>query len=281
MKAFWDLLTHPDIDFLRIAVLMGVLASVAFGMAGSLVVVKRISYVAGAIAHAVLGGIGMALYLRGAVGLTWMHPLLGAVLAALLAALLIAWIRANRMEREDSVIGAIWAVGMAAGLVFIAKTPGFTDPMSYLFGNILILSRTDLLLIAGMDLFLLILFAATYAHLQAVCFDEELARLRGLRVNLIYALLLCLVAVTVVLLVSLVGVVLVVALLTIPAAMATHHVRSLRGMMILASLINLVFVLIGLYTSFLLDWPVGPSIILCAGLAYLAQNSALRLLRRG
>jgi zinc transport system permease protein len=276
MSDFFQLLFHPEVDFLRVAVLMGLMSSIAFGMAGSLVVVKRISYVAGAIAHAVLGGIGMALYLREAQGVQWLHPLLGALVAALLAALLIALIRANRLQREDSAIGAIWAVGMAAGLVFIAKTPGYTDPMSYLFGNILILSRTDLWLIAGMDAVLLLLFALSYNNLQAICFDEELARLRGLKVGLLYTLLLCLVAVTVVLLVSLVGVVLVVALLTIPAAMAAHHVRSLRAMMLLASGINLVFVLTGIYFAFVWDWPVGPTIILCAGLAYIGQNLLLR-----
>jgi zinc transport system permease protein len=276
LKEFFELLLHPEVDFLRVAVLMGLMSSLAFGMTGSLVVVKRISYVAGAIAHAVLGGIGMALYFREAHGVEWLHPLIGALFSALVAALLIAFIRTSRFEREDSVIGAIWAVGMAAGLVFIAKTPGFTDPMSYLFGNILILSRTDLLLIAGMDFLLLTLLGLTYNHLQAVCFDEELAELRGLRVGVVYTLLLSLVAVTVVLLVSLVGVVLVVALLTIPAAMAAHHVRSLWAMMLVASGITLVFTLIGIMVGFILDWPVGPTIILCAGFAYLAQNLVIR-----
>lgn len=276
MNEFRELLFHPDVDFLRVALLMGAMASLAFGMTGSLVVVKRISYVAGAIAHAVLGGIGMALYLREAHGFAWLHPLLGALFAALLAAFLIAFIRANRFEREDSVIGAIWAVGMATGLVFIAKTPGFTDPMSYLFGNILILSRTDLVLIAVLDGVLLTLLGLTYTHLQAICFDEELARLRGLRVGLVYTLLLSIVAVTVVLLVSLVGVVLVVALLTIPAAMAAHHVVSLRAMMLVASGITLVFTLGGITLGFILDWPVGPTIILGAGAAYLMQNLLIR-----
>lgn len=277
MKAFFDLLTDPEISFLRTALLMGLMASLAFGMTGSLVVVKRISYVAGAISHAVLGGIGAALYFQRAHGILWLHPLVGALLAALAAAVLISLIRHSGFEREDSVIGAVWATGMAAGLVFLAKTPGYTDPMSYLFGNILILSNTDLILVAAMDVVLLTVMFFGYNRLQALCFDEEQARLRGLNVGLQYTLLLCLVAITVVLLVSVVGVVLVVALLTIPAAMAGQHVRSLSGMMCLASVITLVFVVLGLLVAFFWDWPVGPTIILLAGAVYLGQSLIRRV----
>ena len=272
MIEFWQTLSDPDIAFLRRAVLMGLFASLAFGMTGSFVVVKRISYVAGAISHAVLGGIGAALYFQRAHGVEWLHPLLGALLAALLAAVVISWIRNAGFEREDSVIGAVWATGMATGLVFIARTPGFVDPMSYLFGNILILSRSDLLLVGLMDLVLLAVLIGGYNRLQAVCFDEEQASLRGIRVGWYYTLLLCLIALTVVLLVSVVGVVLVVALLTIPAAMAGQHVRSLGAMMALASLLTLVFVMAGLMVGFMGDWPVGPTIILLAGAAYLLQS---------
>lgn len=277
MIDFWQALTDPDVGFLRTAMLMGILASAAFGMTGSLVVVKRISYVAGAISHAVLGGIGAALYAQRAHGIEWMHPLVGALIAALLAALIISWIRSGGFAREDSVIGAVWAVGMAMGLVFIAKTPGFVDPMSYLFGNILILSRTDLILVATMDGILLLALFLGYNRLQALCFDEEQANLRGLNITVFYTLLLCIIACTVVLLVSVVGVVLVVALLTIPAAMASHYARSLAGMMLVSSLMTMVFVTAGIGVSFMSDWPVGPTIILVAGLAYLLQSWVRRL----
>lgn len=272
MSSFWEVLFDPDIGFLRTALLMGLMASFAFGMTGSLVVVKRISYVAGAISHAVLGGIGAALYFQRAHGVEWLHPLLGALCAALFAAVVISLIRHSGFEREDSVIGAVWAAGMATGLVFLAHTPGFTDPMSYLFGNILILSRTDLILVGIMDVVLLCVMIFGYNRLQALCFDEEQARLRGLRVGAFYTLLLCLVAVTVVLLVSVVGVVLVVALLTIPAAMAGQHVRSLSSMMVLASIFTLIFVTAGIVIGFSGDLPVGPAIILLAGGVYLLQS---------
>ena len=255
---------------------MGLFSSLAFGITGSLVVVKRISYVAGAISHAVLGGIGAALYFQGSYGITWMHPLMGALVAALVAALIIAWIRNTGFEREDSVIGAVWAGGMATGLVFIAKTPGYVDPMSYLFGNILILSTADLVLVAAMDLLLILILLMRYNHLQALCFDEEQAKLRGINTARYYTLLLCIIACTVVLLVSVVGVVLVVALLTITAAIAGWSSNSLSAMIARASLFTLLFISAGICASYSVDWPVGPTIILIAGTCYLV----LSLIRR-
>jgi len=279
MSEFIQALLDPAAPFLRYAVIMGTLSSLAFGCVGSFVVARRISYIAGAIAHAVLGGIGAAVYLQRAQGLEFMTPLRGALLAALLAAVLISVARGSGREREDSLIGVIWALGMAIGLVFLYATPGYVDPMGYLFGNILIVSRTDLIAVAVLDLIILALCALFYGRLKAVCFDEEFARLRGIPVNLYYLLLLCLVALSVVLLVSIAGVVLVVALLTLPAAIAGRGARSLGRMMAIASLLCLVFVNGGIFLSFHNDWPTGPTIILAAGAGYLLtlMISALRL----
>ena len=278
MIEFFRVLGEADMGFLRMALGTGLLASIAFGMTGTLVVVKRISYVAGAIAHAVLGGIGAALWLQRVHGLDWLHPMYGALAAALIAALLISGIRGMGMEREDSVIGAVWATGMATGLIFLFETPGYVDPLSYLFGNILIVSGTDFALVAILDLILLIVVISGYSRLQALCFDEEFAKLRGLPTGTGYTLLLCLVACTVVLLVSLVGVILVVALLTIPAAMASPFVRSLAAGMVVSTFLTALFVTGGLAVSYGANWPAGPSIILLAGGAYLLLSLVRRFL---
>jgi len=141
MTEFFAALTDPNLPFLRYALLTGIFASIPFGIIGSFVVVRKISYIAGAIAHCVLGGIGFGLYMEKAVGVTWFGPMQGAVVVALLAAVILAMVSRHARQREDSVIGALWAVGMATGLLFIARTPGYVDPMSYLFGNILLVSR--------------------------------------------------------------------------------------------------------------------------------------------
>ncbi|MFP4446696.1 MAG: metal ABC transporter permease, partial [Desulfosudaceae bacterium] len=151
MTDFLAVLLDPDIAFMRQALLVATLASVAFGIMGTYVVIRRISYLAGAIAHCVFGGIGGGLFLQKRIGLEWFDPMLGAVLAALLAALLIGLISMHAGQREDTAIGALWAIGMAAGLIFIDLTPGYFDAMSYLFGDILLIGRQDLFIVALLD----------------------------------------------------------------------------------------------------------------------------------
>ena len=144
MADFFNALANPDLPFLRYALIAGVLSSFALGMAGTYVVTRRISYIAGAIAHSVLGGIGAALFLQHKAGWAWFDPIIGALIAAVFSAVVIGLVSMYARQREDTVIGSIWAVGMAMGVLFIARTPGYIDPMSYLFGNILLISSTDL-----------------------------------------------------------------------------------------------------------------------------------------
>jgi zinc transport system permease protein len=269
MVDFFRALADPNAAFLRYALVTGLVASVAFGMMGTYVVARRISYIAGAISHSVLGGIGASLYLQQFPEWRWCHPMIGAVVSALAAAMIIGLVSLRARQREDTVIGAIWAIGMAAGLLFIAKTPGYIDAMSYLFGNILLISRSDLWLVVALDALIVIVAVFFYNRLLAVCFDEEFARARGINVAFYYLLLLCLTALTIVLLVRIVGIVMVIALLTLPAAIAGQLSRQLWQMMLIAILLCVLFVAAGLAVSYAHDLPSGPTIIAIAGVAYL------------
>jgi zinc transport system permease protein len=281
MGEFFQALRNPDIFFLRYALIAGLMGSVAFGTIGSYVVAKRITYIAGAIAHSALGGIGAGLYLQVKMGVTWFSPMLGAVLAALVAGFIIGLVNLYAHQREDTVIGAIWAIGMALGLLFITKTPGYIEPMSYLFGNILMISRADLLIIMSLDVVVILLAVLFYDRFLAVCFDEEFARLRGVPVGLFYLLLICLISLTVVLMVTVVGIVMVIALLTLPAAVAGLYSRVLWKMMIVSSLLCMAFTSFGLGFSYVYDLPTGSNIILVAGSVYiLAVMGNLFLKRR-
>ncbi|MBL4901436.1 MAG: metal ABC transporter permease [Desulfocapsa sp.] len=262
-------LTDPELSFFRYALLTGIFASIPFGVIGTFVVVRRISYIAGAIAHCVLGGIGLGLYCEKALGITWFGPMQGAVVVALLAAVILALVSHYASQREDSVIGALWAVGMATGLLFIARTPGYVDPMSYLFGNILLVSKGDFLFVLGLDALVLILVWIFYNSFLAVCFDEEFARLRGVKTGWIYLLLLCLAALTIVLLVRVVGIVMVIALLTLPSSIAGNFSKSILQMMVYSVLLCAAFVVAGLGLSYELDLPSGPVIIVIAAIMYL------------
>jgi len=267
--------------FLQYAFLTGILAGVACGVVGTYVVTRRITYIAGGIAHSVLGGLGAAQYCRTVFGWTWLNPLYGAVVAALLAALVIGCVSLwSATQREDTVIGAVWAIGMAVGILFIFKTPGYNEDLtSYLFGNILMVSPHDLWLIAALDIVIVTAAILFYNQLLAVCFDEEFARLRGVHVEFYYLLLLCLTALTVVLLVTVVGIVMVIALLTLPVAVAGHFAKRLWQMMALSAIFTALLTSLGLFISYGPDLPAGATTILLAGAVYLLVVGVSRFIR--
>lgn len=271
MTDLWAALTDPEFPFLRQALVAGLLSSVAFGMVGSYVVARRVSYIAGAIAHCVLAGVGASLYAREALGWAWADPMLGTLAAAVAAALLMGWTTVGG-GRHDTVIVAVWVAGMAAGLLLYHATPGYHDLMSYLFGDILLLRPRDLWLIAALDVVLVAAGILLYPKLVALCFDEEFARLRGVRVGLLYFLLLCMTALTVVLLLKVVGIVMVIALLVLPAAAASGLARHMYQMMALAVGFCALSVTTGLGASYHYDQPAGPAIVIVAtGVYFVVQ----------
>ena len=252
-----------DFQFMQHALLAGLLASVACGVVGAYVVVKRIALISGGIAHASLGGIGAALFFG-------VSPLLGAAVFSLGAAALIGLIRLTAREQEDTLIGALWAGGMALGVILMQHAPGSASIEGYLFGNILLVSTTDLIVAACLDIFILATVALFYKEFLAITLDEEFAWLRGLPVTLLYIVLLCLVALTVVVLIRVVGIILLIALLTLPAAMGRWFTRRLPALMFAAFVLGTVFTTGGVFISFYTDFPAGASIVLLASGVYAA-----------
>lgn len=280
MIEFLDALRSPSGQFLRYALLVGVLASISLGIVGSYVVTRRITYIAAAISHCVLGGIGVAKYLQVIYGWQWCDPMYGALAAALLSAIAIGLVSLYARQREDTVISAVWAAGMAIGLVFLFKAGNYNGAMEFLFGDIYLVGSRDVWMVLAIAFVVVALALGFYPKLLAICFDEEYAELRGVRTKLLYMMLLCLTAVTVVLLVRVVGIVLVIALLTLPAAIASHFARRLWQMMALAVICCMAAVVGGIAVSYSPDLPSGPVIILVAGAAYLLVASATALRRR-
>jgi len=283
LKELVEAILNPNLSFIRYALVAGVLAGVAVGIVGTFTVARRITYIAGAISHSLLAGIGLALFCRASFNVNWFDPLYGAGLTGFWAVLLLAWISAEHKEREDTAISAIWASGMAIGLIFIAKTPGFNDPMSYLFGDILLISQKDLWLLTALDIVLVVVTVLFFNQIVGVCFDEEFARIRGIKVNRYHLLLLLLATFTVVVLVSIVGIVLVIALLALPPALAGRFTRNMTHMILLASILSMLFTTVGLVLSFLWDLPTGPVVILLTTGFYLLalplQKASLHWLR--
>ncbi len=253
-------------DFMKNAMLAGILVSIACGVVGTYVVVKGISFISGSISHAAYGGIGLGYYLG-------INPMLGATIFTVLSALGMGIVSHKTKEKEDTIIGMMWAVGMALGIIFIKLSPGYTaDLMSYLFGSILTVPVSDLWLMLLLDLIIVIVVLLFYEPFKLVAFDEEYAKTLGLNTLALNLLLLFLIALTVVVMIRAVGIILVIALLTIPAAIARQLSKRLPIMMALAALLGMVFAIVGLLLSYLWDLPSGATIILCAAAGFIVTS---------
>ena len=261
------------LPFMQRAFLIGTIAAVPFGVIGTFVVVRRIGYLAGAIAHCAFGGIGIGLYLQyllaASIIAALFDPMLVSIVVAIFSALVIGVVRQKAKEREDTIIGAIWAVGMALGLLLLELTPGNVSISNYLFGNILLITKQDVLIVGLLSLFVIAVVGLFFKRLEAVCFDEEFAKLRGVATTWYFQLLLVLTALTVVLLVRVVGIVLVIAMLTLPAATAGRLTKRLLPMCLLSIVLCAVFSWIGLLIVCVFgNLPAGPVIVLVAAVVY-------------
>ena len=257
-------------SFLRSALLASLSASIAGGIVGSYIVVKRIVFISGSIAHSVLGGLGAALYIKRVYHINWLEPIHGALVAAILSAWLIGVIRLYYREREDTVIAALWAFGMSLGVILISLTPGYTSEISnYLFGNILWASKSDIALLLGLDGLIILITAIFHRRFLAICFDERQAFLQGQSIKCLYFLLLSLVAVTVVIMIQVIGAILIIALLSLPAAIANTYTHRLSKMMAIAVVLALFISFLGMGLSYFLNWPPGATLALTATTIYL------------
>jgi zinc transport system permease protein len=255
----WDAL---QFEFMRNALVAGVLVSIICGVLGTLVVVNRIVFISGGIAHAAYGGIGLALYLG-------FSPSVGAVLFSVAVSIIMGMASLKSKERADTIIGVMWAIGMALGIIFTELTPGYNvDLMSYLFGSILSVPKAD---IWYMLCLVLLVFGVTfffYKEFVALSYDEEFSFVVGIPVKILYLGLLVLISLSVIGIIRVVGLILVIALLTIPPYIAEKYTFSLSKMMVLSSLLGILFTLVGLYLSYHFNLASGATIIMVAGVAF-------------
>ncbi len=261
-------------QFMQNALAAGLLAAVACGIVGVYVVVKRVVFISGGIAHASFGGIGLG-YLLG------INPVLGAMVFAIASSLGIGLVTRRTRLPEDTAIGILWAMGMALGIIFIGLAPGYApDLFSYLFGNILTVPFFDLMLMLTLDVVIIVLVVLLYKEFLYLSFDEEFSTVSGVPTEGLYLLLLGMIALTVVVLIRVVGIILVIALLTIPAALARQFTHSLKKMMLLAILAGVVFTFSGLWISYALNLASGATIILVSGTVLFISFGLNRLRRR-
>jgi zinc transport system permease protein len=262
-------------EFMQNALAAGILTSIACGIIGTLIVVNRLVFLSGGIAHSAYGGIGLAFYFG------WPY-MVGAIGFALFSAMVMAAVSLKSKHRADTIIGVMWAMGMACGILLLDITPGYNvDLMSYLFGSILSVPRSDLITMVVIGVFILGLIVFFYQDILTMSYDEEFAQIRGVPVKRLYFMLIGIVAVTVVMVVQVVGLILVIALLTIPPFIAEKYTKSLINMMIVSCFLGMFFTTGGLWLSYTFDMTSGAAIIFLAGIVFFISLGFDQLLLTG
>lgn len=268
---FFGLLEYP---FYRRAMITGFLASIVFGIVGTYVVIKRIVFISDGIAHASFGGIGLAFFLSHHLIFS-IDPLMGAAVFALISAIGIGLMSKKKVQREDTAIGIIWVLGMALGALFFSLTPGYQTSMeNVLFGNIYMISNRDIYMLSILVICVLAAVFLFYHELQAVSFDEEFAEVTGIRTTAFYLFLLIIVALSIVFLLRFVGIILVIALFTMPASIASGRSHDIKKIMFYSWILSLIFVIGGLFLSYVFDLASGPTITLFGGSVFVIYTLA-------
>ena len=251
------------------AVVAAFLASVSCGIVGTYIVSKRIVFISGGISHASFGGVGMGYYLG-------MNPVLGAALFAVVSAVGFDVLSRKSDVRQDSLIGILWSLGMAVGILFVFLSPGYApDLMGYLFGSILTVSRFDIGMMMAITFLIVMIFILMFKEILFIAFDEEYGRTQGIPVGFINTILIALVALTIVVNIRVMGIILVISLMTIPQVTANLFSKHFKHIIFYSIGFGLLSSLTGLFLSYALNIPSGASIIFCSVIVF----SVLKIIR--
>ena len=248
--------------FLKNAILAAFFSAIVCGLTGSFIVLKRISFLAGGLAHSILGGVGIAKYLG-------FSPVLGALISAGIFSFILAFSKVYYSQGLDIVVSSLWSMGMALGIIFIYLTPGYgTDLMTYLFGDILLVGKTDIQNLMFLDFIVIVVIFSFFRQFVALSFDENHIKIRGISQFFLYLVLFLTISSTIVVLMKVVGLILVIAMLTLPSAISSLFAKSVSNSILIALFLSLIFMFLGLYISFQWNLPSGAIIVLVSGVVY-------------
>ncbi|MCT4618871.1 MAG: metal ABC transporter permease [Marinisporobacter sp.] len=249
--------------FIQHAIISAIFASIACGIIGTIITEKKLIMMSGGIAHTAFGGIGLGYFLG-------IEPIFGALAFSIMAALGIKRINKKTNTSSDLLVGMFWSFGMAIGIIFIYLTPGYPpDISSYLFGDILTVSKMDVNIIFFLDMIIVFVVIAYFQQFKAFLFDEEFTQVVGVRVNFLETILYILIALTIVILIRVVGIILIITLLTAPTSIAKQFTYDLKKIMMISIGIGILFSFAGLYFSYVFQIPSGAAIIIFSVIAYL------------
>lgn len=259
--------------FFQNALMSIVLISISCAVVGTYIVARRLVFITGGITHASFGGLGVGFFLG-------VNPTLSALLFALLSGFGVEWITRRNSVREDSAIAAFWSLGMAIGVIFIFLTPGYTPGLTeFLFGNLLTITYTDLILFSLYTVVLLAFFALCLRPIIYVAFDRDFARTQRLPVRFIEYTMMFFISVCVVLTIRLIGIMLMMSMVTIPQNTADLFKQRFGSLVLLSAAISITGGVGGLFLSYWLNVPASACIIFVLVLFYVLAK-LIKLLKK-
>ncbi|MGI6452225.1 MAG: metal ABC transporter permease [Syntrophomonadaceae bacterium] len=263
-----------EYQFMQNALISAILASIACGIIGPVIMEKKLVMMSGGIAHTAFGGIGLGYFLG-------IEPIIGALFFSVLAAVAIALIHKNTRTSSDLLIGMFWSLGMALGILFIAFTPGYPPDMtSYLFGDILTVSQLDIILIGCLDLIIVFVFFAFFNLFKAYLFDEEFSAVIGIPIVILEYTLYILIALSVVSLIRVAGIILIIALLTVPPSIAKLFTYQFKSIILISIAVGTLFSILGIWISYYMDIPSGAAIVVLAVGSYVITSIIRGIVRK-
>lgn len=264
-------------DFIRRALIVGTLLAVCCSLLGLFLVLRKQSMIGDGLAHVSFGAIALAQMLRFFVGM----PLVFTIPVVVLASLAILKLNERADLHGDAAIGLVSAISVAAGILFSSLAKGYAiDPMSLLFGSILLIGRTELIssivltvVVSGLIVFFL-------GDFFMIAYDSEYARAIGLKTQRLNQLLAILTALTISIGIGVFGTLLISSLIIFPTVSAMQRTHSFRGTIVLSVAISVTCVILGIFASYLLDWPTGATIVLLNGVVFMLLFSSRLVIGR-
>ncbi len=248
--------------FFQNALIGVIIISIASAIIGTYIVTRRMVFITGGITHACFGGLGLGYFMG-------INPLMMAGLFAVSSSLGVEWLSSKQKVREDSAIAVVWALGMALGTLFIFLSPGYVPELtSFLFGNILTITSTDLWLFALYTIVLLAFFILLYRPIIACSFDRDFAHTMHLPEKAINYTMTVLIALCIVLTIRLIGVMLLMSVLTLPQMTSEIYCHRFKPMMILSVIVCSVCSVCGLLGAYFIDVPASATIVILLILVY-------------
>lgn len=245
-----------EYQFVTNAFAAALLISIAAAMVGTYIVARRLVFLSGGITHASFGGIGIAYFIG-------INPIIGAAIFAVLAAFGVEALHQKMNVREDSAIGMLWSVGMAIGIFFIYLTPGYSpNLMTFLFGSILTVSSSDLILLLILNIVMVSFFIIFYKPILYLAFDSDFAKTQQIPVKIFSYILKGFLAITIVLSIRMVGIILLISMLTIPPTIANLFTKRFSNIIYISAVIGFIGSIGGLLISYNINVPSGATIIM-------------------